>query len=168
MAHTTRSTVPSRLTATGHGLPITFSNTRPGPPMASTRSAMPANSRSGSTAAVMRRNCPRASRSARNWRRSCAMEPDPPRYCGRPWMLWWDEGSLLPHAGGGARQWPARRGRGHRRAAGHHHYWLGAVQWRHGGPRLRRSGCVAEGGCGSTPGSTPAGGGTGWSSAGGI
>ena len=62
--HTTRSTVPSRFTATGMEEPITFSNTRPGPPLANTRSAMAASSRSGSTGAVMRLSCPRSSS---NW-----------------------------------------------------------------------------------------------------
>ncbi len=56
MLHSTRSWVPSRFTATGMEEPITFSNSRAGPPQLSTRSAMAASSRSGSTGAVMRRS----------------------------------------------------------------------------------------------------------------
>ena len=59
MLQTTRSTVPRVFTATGIDDPITFSNNRAGPPWESTRSAMAASSRSGSTAAVIRFSCPR-------------------------------------------------------------------------------------------------------------
>ena len=70
MLQSTRSWVPIRLIATGISLPITFSKSRAGPPQLSTRSAIAASSRSGSTGAVMRRNCPRSSSSFRNPRRS--------------------------------------------------------------------------------------------------
>ena len=70
MLHTTRSTVPSRFTATGMDEPITFSNSRAGPPRARTRSAIAATSRSGSTGAVIRRSWPRCSNSSRKLRRS--------------------------------------------------------------------------------------------------
>ena len=70
MLQSTRSWVPSRFTATGMVEPITFSNNRAGPPAASTRSAIAANSRSGSTGALIRRRAPRDSKSAIKPRRS--------------------------------------------------------------------------------------------------
>ena len=56
MAQQVRSTVPNRFTATGLGLPLTFSNSRAGPPAASIRLAISAISRLGSTGTVIRRS----------------------------------------------------------------------------------------------------------------
>jgi len=69
MLRPTRWTVPSGSTATGIGLPITFSNSRPGPPRATPgRESRRAPDRIHR--GVIRRSCPRSSSRARKPRRS--------------------------------------------------------------------------------------------------
>ena len=73
LAQQIRSTVPIRLTAMGKAESLTFSNNKAGPPACNIRLAISATSRSRSTGAVMRRNCPRSSSSWMNPRKSLAM-----------------------------------------------------------------------------------------------
>ena len=68
------STVPIKLTATGWGEPLTFSNNNPGPPCCNIRLEISAISKSGSTNAVIRRSCPLCSRSLINPRKSLIWE----------------------------------------------------------------------------------------------
>jgi len=73
IAQHTRSSVPIRLIATGYAEPLTFSNSSAGPPACSMRLAISAISKSGSTRALIRRNCPRSSSSLMNPRKSLAI-----------------------------------------------------------------------------------------------
>ena len=72
-AQQTRCSVPNRLIATGNSAPLTFSNKSPGPPFCSIWLEISAISRSESTKALIRRSCPRSSRSLRNPRKSLAI-----------------------------------------------------------------------------------------------
>ena len=73
MAQQILSTVPIKLTATGKGEPLTFSNSNPGPPAWSIRLEISAISKSPSTKALMRLSCPLSSRSLINSRKSLAI-----------------------------------------------------------------------------------------------